>query len=487
MKWIKYKIVCNTVGEEVILLDKKVGYSEINLSIAKEEAYNNEYTIEDDTETYNKEPLEIKYGGTGANNAKDACKNIEAVSTPKNHYLKDGFVYLNESGATRFVNKLFKYSVIVDNGKVQDPASVEYADDCSDFEPMTMSANGILYEGGWANNVLLDMFKPCVIAPDSDEPTYYLNKNNLSQKEDGTPAVLTGEDGDVMVEVSGPLYGKIVNFGSKVKISIMNYRESDSFCFHDIGGVIKPKIYRGRYKAGVTADNANVLRSISGIAPLVNVTRAQCRERAINRGNGYHQNNVYMLFLWQAMYLLLFKNRNSQIALGQGITKGTGISLTGQNCGSTDDKPWIFGNQTQTDSVVFLGVEDFYGNIWEYVDGIVIDNAIYKLTRDPNKYNDTGDGFEISAASGLTSEIVDRNSFIKSIQGTNSLQFLPAGTGGGTTKYFCDSMFFADTSVCVTCFGGKTISMQFAGAFFWDFACLVDEFSDVNGSRLCRA
>lgn len=484
MKWIKYKIVCNTVGEEVILLDKKVGYSEINLSIAKEEAYNNEYTIEDDTETYDKEPLEIKYGGTGANNAKDACKNIEAVPTPKNHYLKDGFVYLNESGATRFVNKLFKYSIIVDNGKVDDPAAIEYADDCSDFEPMTMSTNGILYEGGWANNVLLDMFKPCVIAPDSDEPTYYLNKNNLSQKEDGTPAVLTGEDGDVMVEVSGPLYGKIVNFGSKVKISIMNYRESDSFCFHDIGGVIKPKIYRGRYKASVTADDENVLRSISGIAPLVNVTRAQCRERAINRGNGYHQNNIYMLFLWQAMYLLLFKNRNSQAVLGRGYTAKSNTGIL--NCGSTDSKPWIFGNQTQTDSVVFLGVEDFYGNVWEWVDGIVVDNLVYKLTRDPSKYNDTGDGFEISTASGLVNKN-DSNKFLMSIQGTNALAFLPAGAGGTSSTYFCDMIWIEDDSIRVAQFGYIYFGYLYAGAFCWAFDCAANYVDESSGSRLCRA
>lgn len=48
MKWIKYQIVCNKVNEEVILLDKKLGYNEANLKTAKVEAYNGVYTIEED-------------------------------------------------------------------------------------------------------------------------------------------------------------------------------------------------------------------------------------------------------------------------------------------------------------------------------------------------------------------------------------------------------------------------------------------------------
>ena len=49
MKWIKYEYVCgtDTDGAE-ILAKKRVGYSESNLAIAEAEAYNGEYTIEDD-------------------------------------------------------------------------------------------------------------------------------------------------------------------------------------------------------------------------------------------------------------------------------------------------------------------------------------------------------------------------------------------------------------------------------------------------------
>lgn len=56
MKWINYKFVANTINTgteenpvmEDVLSDKSMTYSEKNLEIVKREAYNGEYTIEDD-------------------------------------------------------------------------------------------------------------------------------------------------------------------------------------------------------------------------------------------------------------------------------------------------------------------------------------------------------------------------------------------------------------------------------------------------------
>ena len=75
MQWIKYQIVQSIIDEETILIEKKVGYSEANLAIAQAEAYNGEYTIEEDGITINKKPIAIEFGGTGADNAENALIN----------------------------------------------------------------------------------------------------------------------------------------------------------------------------------------------------------------------------------------------------------------------------------------------------------------------------------------------------------------------------------------------------------------------------
>ncbi len=82
MKWIKYQIAQEN-DEEIILLTKKVGYSEANLAIAGEEAYNGQYTIEEDGVSFEEKPLAVELGGTGAKNAQAARTNIGAASASK--------------------------------------------------------------------------------------------------------------------------------------------------------------------------------------------------------------------------------------------------------------------------------------------------------------------------------------------------------------------------------------------------------------------
>lgn len=84
MKWIKYKIFQNVIDNLPVLIDKKVGHSEDNLTIAQKEAYNGEYTIEEDEQTFEKEPLAIEFGGTGQKDVKSIKKffSIPDLNTP---------------------------------------------------------------------------------------------------------------------------------------------------------------------------------------------------------------------------------------------------------------------------------------------------------------------------------------------------------------------------------------------------------------------
>lgn len=402
---------------------------------------------------------------------------------PVTEELQEGYVYKEANGMTSLKKGKdldeFKYTIIVDNGADSSPGAVEYADDCFGF----LEASGSDL-GDWGSTKLLnEYFKPCVIKPTDGAPAYYLQRNNRTFKEDGTPAVLTGEDGDVMIEVK-KLYGKFLTSGNRLKISISNVKEDDTwFCFNDIAGVEKDVVYRGAYKAGVLAGATGVMRSVSGVAPLVSQTRDTMRGYARARGTGYHQNNFYMLLLWQVMYLMMYRNRNSQVALGQGRTLSSNIAAYNTGWGNT--RPFCWGDQGGVNGVIFLGVEDFYGNIWEWVDGCCIVNKVYKLTRDPAKYNDTGDGYEISEASGMTVS-ANNDKYITKVKGSNDLGFLPAASGGSSNTYWCDNMYFID-AVQVVIFGGSWNSVAKVGAFFWHLSFTASSLDASISSRLCRA
>ena len=82
MKWIKYEYVCgtNTDGSE-ILAKKRVGYSEANLTIAQSEAYNGEYTIEEDGKEYPSSaaiPANADMKGNRITNLGNAMNNTDA-------------------------------------------------------------------------------------------------------------------------------------------------------------------------------------------------------------------------------------------------------------------------------------------------------------------------------------------------------------------------------------------------------------------------
>lgn len=395
------------------------------------------------------------------------------------YQMPDGTTQLKAGGGSGPTKKDFKYTILVDNGDDGSPAKIEYFDDCVGFIPGSGASLG-----DWANTQLYqEYFKPCVIQAGDGAPAYYLQKDDMSKKEDGFAAVTTGADGDVMIEVK-KLYGKFLKSGNQFKVSISNKKEDDTwFCFTDFGNGEQEVAYRGAFEAGVISGAGTVMRSVSGVSPLVNITRNVGRTYARNRGTGYHQNNFYLLLLWQIMYLLIYKNKNSQTALGQGRTLSSNTAAV--QTGTLLSKPFCWGDQGGVNGVKFLGVENFYGNVWEWVDGVCLVNKTYKMTRDPAKYNDTGDGYEMSQASGCTAS-ANNDKYVTKVQATNDAGFLPAGSGGSSSTYWCDNMWFAD-AVQVVRFGGHWSSAAKAGAFCWNLDHTASSSHAHFGSRLCRA
>lgn len=405
------------------------------------------------------------------------------LSKPADGTDKAGYVYQKEDGSVVLAKALpderFKYTIIVDNGADGTPEAVEYADDCVGFNPASGSSLN-----SWKDTALLkEYFRPCVIKPEASTPEYYLNPEKITQRIEGGASVLTGGDGDVMVQVK-KLYGKVTKAGSKITYSLSNVKEDGSwFCFNEVAGVEKDYTYRARYMGGFYNADETELRSVSGVAKVVNKNRNAFRELATARGEGYHQNNIYLIFLWEWMYLLLYKNRNSQSALGQGRTLGTNTANV--NCGWSDNYGCCYGDQGGVNGVVFLWVEDFYGDTWEFADGVCYVNNRYMLTRDPEKYNDTGSGYEIELESGLKAA-TDHDKYIVEMAGTNDVPFLPVKTGGSSGTFWCDEVYVAD-AVQVVPFGGGWSSAATAGAFSWYLNDSASSAYSSIGSRLCRA
>ena len=106
----------------------------------------------------------------------------------------------------------------------------------------------------------------------------------------------------------------------------------------------------------------------------------------------------------------------------------------------------------------FAGIEDFWGNIWEWIDGLTTDSSFNIITNwDYDKVNSNPD---FSTSSGLTS---NSSGYVTNVAGTTESGFMNVKYGGSASTYFCD--YGSLNSGRVLSFGGRWGNGSFCGPF----------------------
>ena len=133
-------------------------------------------------------------------------------------------------------------------------------------------------------------------------------------------------------------------------------------------GYIKSEQFSvGRYT--MSGSNSRVY-SKSGVAPLVSDTITNFRTYARNLGDGFGQLDWHY-FLFQILYLVEYADYNAQDKLGKGvISKEWTGSFNGVNSGGCDSLGMKSGtlNDDGQHSMIYRGIEDIYGALWQFVD-----------------------------------------------------------------------------------------------------------------------
>ena len=344
------------------------------------------------------------------------------------------------------------YGVRIDTTDSNPETACEYTDNAVGMLA-AHGNNGAFNGGDWLTRYPFNSIRPCLFK--NGAVVGYLNPDNFAQFENGTDAdIESGDAGDVMIEIP-KFYYKIGRNGNYVEVKIANALMAGftDYAF-SYKGESKDKFYIGAYLG--YKDSNNKLRSLTGKTVTGNITIGAARTAAQANGAGYEQLSFNKLTALQVLYVVMFKNLNSQAALGQGYTSASNFRDTG----ATDEKGMTYGTNTAAsadDTVKFLGIEDFYGNLYQWVDGYVSGNNIV-LVADGN-FNDTGDGYESHARHGSVSY-----SYIKDVEGDNILAFTPKTGGASTTTYYADYGHIGN-SAYVPYFGGYSGGGAGAGAF----------------------
>lgn len=287
-----------------------------------------------------------------------------------------------------------------------------------------------------------------------------LQRNNFNLHEDGTSADITsGSEGDVMI--CFPRRGlKMGKSGSVITISMTDNPDDTNFEYmaHKRGSTIKDKFYLGAYKG---SEVSSKLRSLSGKTCANNKTIGDFRTLAQangapngSGGSGYDQNGWYQLIYRQCMYILKYKSLNSQSKVGRGFVDGNSAQKA---TGGTETKGMDWGETTGKDHMKLFGLEDFWGNMYEWIDGYFFDSSLNIKTATEN-FNDTGSNY---TARGVAASV--SWNYMNNCVGDTNIGFTPTSTSGSATTYFCDSALM--NASCVPEFSGDWRSASNAGAF----------------------
>lgn len=355
------------------------------------------------------------------------------------------------------------FGVSIDLGNTNPETAVTYTD----------GAVGMTPGSAWNTMPIFKDIKPCMLK--NGVVQYYLNPANLAQKADGTAADITsGNDGDVMIEI--PKTGfKINTSGNTLTIKITdNPNDTANFKYYAHTRAAegdRSKLYIGAYLGHETGSK---LRSISGKAPTASKKIGEFRTLAKANGAGYDIVSFYPLTLLQCLFMIKYKNRDSQTALGRGYVDGNSAAI---NTGGTNSKGIDFGETTGKQQMCFLNIEDMWGNLFWFIDGL-FSNASRNMLTAFTDFNDTGAGYT-DRGQGATSDI---GNYMSKPQGTTETGFIAKEVSGSATTHFADSAALSASRLPT--FGGAWSSGGSAGVFRLNVNRAADYSNSSYGARL---
>ncbi len=351
--------------------------------------------------------------------------------------------------------KSVTYGVKIDLANSNPETAVTYTDDAVGFDKSYMDfANDAFVWGSWQDKFPFNQIKPCLFKDGA--VVKYLNPNDYTKDINGNDAVITGADGDVMIEIP-KIYYKLHKDENYQYIQISDTAQEGFCCLaHTYKGVEKDKVYIGAYQSYYDGTKS---RSVSGVSATGNVSLNSWRDYAHAQGEGYENFYWNLLVLLQCLFTIQFKNLDSQTAMGYGWCNSSSFS-TG---GGLDTKGLNYcASGTRNAQMKWLGIEDFWGSRRTWIDGTYTSGTKLKIadvTSSDMTYNGSGTNYIEAGDTGLS----NKYGYIKAILGSNLGGFAPTTLGGSSSTYYSDDAYFYAS--CVLDFGGNRKHTTKAGAF----------------------
>ena len=301
--------------------------------------------------------------------------------------------------------------------------------------------------------------------------------------ETGRVSAKKGDPGFTRTNISVPVMVKIPEFYYKIEKSgsIFRYYVADGpvdgLSLHPGSG----DNYLARYEAGEASSGTLgfILASYSGTTPSVSKTRSTFRDYARNMASGFQLRDIAAWCAYDLLYLVEYADWEGQKKIAQGLVNNPSVNKTGL----TDAMVYHTGraNSSDNSAVQYRWIENPWGNVREWVDGINFQNRTAYICTDPTKYADdttanyTSTGVTLSSTTGWIKGLGLSTDF--------PWAYLPNEPGGSSTTYIPDYMY-SGGGWRVLNVGGSYSKRLNGGQFYFDASNTSSDKNSDLGARL---
>lgn len=291
---------------------------------------------------------------------------------------------------------------------------------------------------------------------------------------------VTDAAGNVFIKIP-KFYAKItrnVDGTFKHQISGVRY-DGFSTLFIDGEGNELDYILVGKYEG---SGNSSRVYSKSGATVLVNITMDNFRNGCKANGDGYQQYDFLIDLIIKELWLVEMKTTNSQSVM-YGYANGNSAAVaTGRTDAVKTPSGSEVSNADGNHACKYRGIENLWGNVYKWCDGISFNGNKVFVCTDPKSY----------VAGKTASPYVyhgDRPSgynYIKTVAPLNRhplIQYATEASGASATTYFCD---YASAHGSVLAVGGYWSDTACAGLWYWYGVSTPSSAYSALGGRLCK-
>ena len=288
------------------------------------------------------------------------------------------------------------------------------------------------------------------------------------------------KDGNAFIKIP-KFYSK--KSGNVWKISGTKHDGFTTLFVDGKGGEI-PYVLVGCYKGYVDVGSSK-LKSLAGVSPAVSETMATFRGYAQANGEGYQLTDYLIRSIIEMLFVIEFATTDSQSVM-RGLCSVSASHTTGGTDGianTNDDLHPASGQPTNRTSGAYQckyrGIEDPWGNVWEFCDGISFDGSYVYASIDPSDY----ESGKITGTYRLVGQRATSSGDIQTITAFDRYPDMGYVTAVGTSDFGDYSWYDAGGQILFV--GGRWVNGSDAGLFYLDGSSGAGASDAGIGCRLC--